>query len=366
MKKRSVLLIAILLILGVIFYPTIKERLKHLGGIPITSENTISSMKELENKVLETLEEGKTELNVYLDGISTEKLETINANLDGYFGYVKSYYIAKWPQSGLYQTRLNLELSDNYYVYEYLKGNEQENMPNSAIQLAKKVDSVLKEIIKPEMNDFEKELAIHDYVVKQGEYGFLEGDKEEDSYNAKGILLDGKGVCSSYAESMQLLLSLAGVESKIILGKAEVEHSWNLVKLDGNWYHVDATWDDPVPDEKGRVLYNYFNVPDELIKKTHTWNEKRYEEATAYDQNYFMKEGNLCSSYSEVKQRIRQGIEEREERVALLLTGEGAQQYSYNFVLQYDQVKSVKWKNIGESPCLVLEMTINYHDAGIS
>lgn len=360
MKKRNVLLLAILLLAGIIYYPNIKERLQLLGGETATKENTISSMAELEERVLDTLEQGKEELNVYLDGIGVKELETINANLDGYYGYVNSYYIAKWPKNGLYQTRLNIELSDNYYAYQYLRGNDVKEMPDTALQLAEKVDAVLKEIITPDMNDFEKEKAIHDYVIKQGEYGFLTGSKKEDSYNSKGILLEGKGVCSSYSESMQLLLSLAGVESKIILGKADVEHSWNLVKLDGNWYHVDATWDDPVPDEEGRVLYNYFNVPDQLIGKTHTWNPKLYEKADSYEENYYNKKGDLCSSYSHTKERIIDGIKKKEKKLQLLLTGENAQEYSYNFVLQYDSVKSVKWKNIGESPCLVLEMTLEY------
>ena len=343
-----------------ISYPVWKEKLHLLKREPITEENTVSSMNELENRVIKSLEQGKTEESFYLKGINTEQLEKVNANLDGYYGYVKSYYIAKWPQKGLYQTKLNYELSDNYYAYYHLTKGLDISEHEEAQKLAQKAQQVIDEVIKEGMNDFEKEQVIHDYIIKQGQYAFLTGEKEEDSYDAKGILLEGKGVCSSYSESMQLLLSLAGVESKIILGKADIDHSWNLVKLDGKWYHVDATWDDPVPDEKGRVLYNYFNVPDELMAKTHTWDETRYEKATSYEENYYARQGNLCKNYEETKARIIKGIKNKETKIELLLTDEKAKDYSYNFVLQYGSVKSIRWKNSGESPCLVMEMTVSY------
>lgn len=361
MKKKGSIFLLFLLVWGVIFsYPLWKEKLHILIREPITKENTVSSMEELEDKVLACLEQGKTEENFYLDGVSSQDLEKINANLDGYYGYVTSYYMAKWPRKGLYQVKLNFSLSDNYYAYYHLTEGLDITGHEQAEELAKKAEAILKEIITEDMSDFEKEKAIHDYIITHGEYGFLEGEQEEESYDSKGILLEGKGVCSSYSESMQLLLSLAGVESKIVLGEAEIEHSWNLVKLDGEWYHVDATWDDPVPDEEGRVLYNYFNVPDELLKQTHTWDTKRYEKAPSYDQNYYGIRGDVCKNYKETKARIIRGIKNKEKEIQLLLTDEEAKDYAYNFVLQYDTVSSIRWKNVGESPCLVMIMTLEY------
>lgn len=362
MKKKGIIFFVFLLLwLGIFSYPIWKEKLHILIREPVTKENTVSSIEELEDKVIACLEEGKTEENFYLNGISSQDLEKINANLDGYYGYVTSYYMAKWPRRGLYQVKLNFSLSDNYYAYHYLTEGLDISGHEEALALAKKAKKILNKIIKDDMSDYEKEKAIHDYIVTHGQYGFLEGDQEDESYDAKGILLEGKGVCSSYSESMQLLLSLAGVEAKIVLGQADIEHSWNLVKLDGKWYHVDATWDDPVPDEEGRILYNYFNVPDELLSQTHTWDTKRYEKANSYDQNYYGRNGNICKTYEETKARIIKGIQNKETKIELLLTGEDANDYSYNFVLQYDSVASVRWKNIGESPCLVMVMTVEYN-----
>jgi len=53
-----------------------------------------------------------------------------------------------------------------------------------------------------------------------------------------------------------------------------------LVNIDSSWYHLDATWDDPVPDQKGRIRYTYFNVPDSIMQKDHSWNVLEYPAAT--------------------------------------------------------------------------------------
>ena len=68
------------------------------------------------------------------------------------------------------------------------------------------------------------------------------------------------------------MLNQAGIQTKIIEGTAGGQaHAWNLVNLDGAWYHFDATWDDPLPDVIGRVTYNYYNLTDAQIKSNHSW-----------------------------------------------------------------------------------------------
>jgi hypothetical protein len=62
----------------------------------------------------------------------------------------------------------------------------------------------------------------------------------------------------------QDLLQRVGIPSEVVISEA-MNHSWNLVQLDGNWYHVDVTWDDPTPDVTGRVLHTHFLKTDEEI-----------------------------------------------------------------------------------------------------
>jgi len=152
--------------------------------------------------------------------------------------------------------------------------------------LLNKVNSIINEVIKDGMSDLEKEKAIHDYLVLNCRYdydNFLKGTIPEESYSAYGLLINGAGVCQAYAEATQILLSRAGIECMIVTGSANGVggwggHAWNIVKIDGKYYHLDVTWDDPVPDEKGRVLYWYFNLTDEQISNDHTWERSLYPE----------------------------------------------------------------------------------------
>ena len=92
-----------------------------------------------------------------------------------------------------------------------------------------------------------------------------------ESYSAYGMFKNGYAVCEGYAEAYSLLLNLVGITSTTITGFAGENHMWNLVKLDGTWYHADPTWDDPVPDVPGRAQYHYFLKSDKTMAKDHTW-----------------------------------------------------------------------------------------------
>lgn len=130
------------------------------------------------------------------------------------------------------------------------------------------------EIIESSMTDYEKELAIHDYIVKNYEFDMDAAQDAKGSnvraHSVTGMLLDGKGVCEAYANTFMLLCRMSGLDCDLATGTLDgVKHQWNTVKLGGEYYNIDLTSDDPVPNVKGRVYYNCFNLSDEEISKTH-------------------------------------------------------------------------------------------------
>ncbi|MFC5449030.1 S-layer homology domain-containing protein [Paenibacillus aestuarii] len=142
--------------------------------------------------------------------------------------------------------------------------------------VAAQAQSIIASIIQPGMNDFQKEKAVHDYVISHLAY-----DTTLTDHTAYGALTKGTTVCQGYALLTYRLLTDAGIENKIIEGQADGQaHTWNLVHIDGNWYHLDATWDDPVPDVKGRLTYNYFNLTDDQLRHEHTWTAANYPAAS--------------------------------------------------------------------------------------
>lgn len=108
-------------------------------------------------------------------------------------------------------------------------------------------------------SDLEKAILLHDYIVLNFEY-----DTTYEIYDVYRFLKEGTGVCESYSKLYRYILGLCNVES-LYSSSLELNHVWNIVKIDGKWYHVDVTWDDPIYDIDGRVQYTNFLVGDEDI-----------------------------------------------------------------------------------------------------
>ena len=136
-----------------------------------------------------------------------------------------------------------------------------------------KVNSIVSELITPGMSDYSRALVLHDWLIRNATY-----DDTYTNYDAGGVLLLGTGVCDSYARAYLMLCTAAGLECMYVSGKGGSDengwedHGWNLVRLNGSWYHVDCTWDDP--GEGDGVQYTYFCVDDETMAVDHRWDRE--------------------------------------------------------------------------------------------
>lgn len=135
----------------------------------------------------------------------------------------------------------------------------------------------------PGLTDYERELALHDWMISWAEYdpGALSsgpiGEPMPDNDNPYGFLTGRKGICLGYASTFQLLMDLSGIECITVHGTSHAgtaDHAWNLVRLDGEWYAVDTTWDDPVASFQvsKSTAHLYFNVTDSFLRQhDHQW-----------------------------------------------------------------------------------------------
>lgn len=131
-------------------------------------------------------------------------------------------------------------------------------------------ECIIAEVIKDGMTDFEKTLAVHDWLIYNAEYS--------DAFpGPEGVMYAGRGLCQSYTDAMLLILGKLDIECLPVVSE-EMHHIWNLVKLDGEWYHVDVTWDDPTPN--GNEYHLYFGLNDERMAADHTWIASDYPAAT--------------------------------------------------------------------------------------
>lgn len=120
-------------------------------------------------------------------------------------------------------------------------------------------------------SDYEKELYANNFLVKNVVYDDKATEKDEDSnnnaYSAYGALVDGNAVCEGYSKAFQLLCEKLGIECVCVCGNAQDElHEWNCVKIDGEWYQTDVTWN----DSSHEYLVNcYLNLTDEQMYGDH-------------------------------------------------------------------------------------------------
>ncbi|MCU5440081.1 S-layer homology domain-containing protein [Bacillus cereus] len=203
----------------------------------------------------------------------------------------------------------------------------------------KQAKAIVSSITQVGMDDHEKVKAIHDYVVKHVSY-----DTSYKAYTAYEALVNRSAVCQGYALLTYQLLKEAGIENHFVVGTGDGQpHAWNLVKIENKWYHLDTTFDDPVPDEQGRVTYSYFNLSDEQIARNHEWNRGDYPQATtnyystltnkiaaggtktpAYQQilkdtklNYLGNEY-IANNYNEFKNKMQQRYNEKSPKIEIL------------------------------------------------
>lgn len=120
------------------------------------------------------------------------------------------------------------------------------------------------------MSDEEIVLAYHEYLTSTVAYAYEDYFNgtiaANHGYDMYGALVKHSCVCQGYAEAMFYLLREAGL-SCAIASSENINHAWNIVKIHGKWYHIDATWDDPVWDMPGRSYHDYFLVSFDTMNK---------------------------------------------------------------------------------------------------
>lgn len=157
-------------------------------------------------------------------------------------------------------------------------------------------------------SDYDKEKSVHDIVTNIVKYkhGVSSSSDGWQYFSAYGAIVDGEAVCEGYAKAIQIILTRIGIPCYTIRGEAGgVGHMWNVVRIDGDWYHLDATWDDTDSDD---ASYEYFNLSDNAVSVTHTINEpagnSADDEENSARYNFFIP---VCSS-SEMNYYSKDGI----------------------------------------------------------
>jgi len=233
------------------------DRVFQAGGLAIPEEPEIptgmttfetANKKEAASYIYSQLQKKASSINVSTYNISTSDIGSV------YFGVLNDhpdlFYVKSEVRYSYYSTSCVVNLTPTY-----ISGLNESAFKTAVADALSFVDS--------DMTDIEKAIVLHDYLVLNCEYE--QGKITDQSYSPYGVFVTGRAVCQGYALAYKLLMDRVGIECYMVSSDS-MNHAWNVIKLDGSYYQIDVTWDDPVPDMFGRPAHSYMFCSDSWFK----------------------------------------------------------------------------------------------------
>ena len=191
------------------------------------------------------------------------------------------------------------------FVPEYLFDKDKIREHQKAMQAR------IEKLVRPAktLSDFEKEKYVHDFICDNVRYDKL---KKAYSHEIIGPLGQGVGVCEGIAKAVKVLLDALGVWCIIAICGNNLEkgikyrHTWNIVKLDGVYYHLDATFDNTLGRDGSEIRYDYFNLDDQQIFRDHEPLIAPAPACTNHDHFYYKEKKLSFTKQEEVYKRALQ------------------------------------------------------------
>jgi hypothetical protein len=154
------------------------------------------------------------------------------------------------------------------------------------LELNEFFDQIIASTINDSMTTQEKLKALHDYLITYSEYDTkyeeelaLYGKGNYESNTAYGLFKNKLSICSGYADAYALLLDKLNIDNFKV---ASDTHVWNVVYIDGKYYHIDVTWDDPTNNFYGTLLDKFFMIDTNTLlsydNESHNFNRSIYRE----------------------------------------------------------------------------------------
>jgi hypothetical protein len=183
----------------------------------------------------------------------------------------RSYAISVGTSATVHDDMATLSITMKFNV-EYFTTLEQEQA------VTEKLGEVMPELELDGKSRYEKIKTIHDWIVNHNEYDHVHvGDETyRTQYTAYGALIDQTSVCQGYAVLFYRMCLEAGIDVRVMAGIATTSsesgrHSWNIVRIDGKYYYVDTTWDDPTVASTGQgvLRWDYFLIGSNKMSQDH-------------------------------------------------------------------------------------------------
>lgn len=285
-----------------------------------TIDRIISNISDPGEVIVPLTEEYNGRKNYYYSSLSADEKKEYTKIYNAYMS--KNAFTVNVEESSLSKI-FNCVLYDNpeiFWVdasYSYSKSPagfyiepvyrfSDEEIETMKMEMSTQVSRIVA-LAGSDASDFGREKFFHDYICKNTVYDLETYGVFGDS--AYSVLIDGKSICEGYARAFKMLLDACGIFNYLVVGNTENDegemegHMWNVVSVDGELYHVDTTWDDSDGD-LGELMYLYFNMTDEDIRKDHFDIEPYDNNCVSLKYNYFAVNGLYFSSFNSFKSMV--------------------------------------------------------------
>lgn len=227
----------------------------------------VTNIEQLGQAIAHHMSQFEQQFTVYYKGDAADFEQTI----DEVYKWLEVNEPYLWAVMGDFSTRAR---SLGNTIEWQATVNYDLTAEQNAIVLGK-IDQIIN-MIPQDATEAEKVKFINDYLVVHTKYNV---NSKVSPHTPYSVLVNGEGVCEGYALAAFLMFEALDIEAKYVVGHAGAPHAWNLVNVDGQWYHLDITWNDPVPDQGEKVHYHYFLITDEKISNDHEWNTSDYPQS---------------------------------------------------------------------------------------
>lgn len=207
---------------------------------------------------------------------------------------------------GEYVIKATTQISDAY------KSGNTSNLSDKDKETLGMAKSVLDEIITDGMSDYEKELAVYKWMTANigfdsGSMTTIPEDESKPVDNPNGVLKNHEAVCVGYATTFRLFMQMLGIDCMVV-HDSHLSHSWDIVKLDGQWYHTDIYSD----AGSGEGNFSHFDLNDETMMSSQEWNTDFFPAADGYEYNYAYVNRTQCKDIYTIPEQVRAAINEQQ------------------------------------------------------
>ncbi len=268
--------------------------------LPVLMALCLSLIFPVYGEVNEQLEQQIVESCIYKETIDLSSYRLTARQLKDVFFHLQDTGRLPWYVSGRYSYNY---MEDTGLITDFTPEYMDENVYNYALY-EQTAAQIIHDTVFEGMSQWQIALSIHDYLIANSEYD--ESLVLEDGYD---LMVSGISVCNGYAEAYMELMNRCGIPT-IIVSSEPMNHCWNLVCIDGKWYHVDVTWDDPISNIHGQVKHTYFLLTDEEIRAGDNPHYAWITDITCTDAKYtdaFWKDVNsqICYTDSDTSYLLR-------------------------------------------------------------